>query len=150
MTAWDFWRFSVFSVWFGVMVAVFSLSMSRACSFCAWTLTSPQGLGWCEPQSQKWIHTVRVFARLVFQYLRQLLRRLLKYSLWMMLGGVFSPLLSMCQQATALQFLNRSNNVCHGQVFGLCLLIMIKVTHIRLLSGSACVQFPPFFLKPIS
>lgn len=103
----DYWCLTLFPAWFGVVLAAFRLSVSHGCrrsaapSFCAWTLTSPQGLGWCEPQSQK----VNTYCKSVCQssrHLRQVSRRLCKYSLWMMLfwgwffWGFFSLLCPQC------------------------------------------------------
>lgn len=78
LSACDYWCLTIFTAWFGVTVAVFRFSVSNgcrrktACSFCAWTLTSPQGLGWCEPEMNTYCKSLCQSS----QHLRQVLRRL--------------------------------------------------------------------------
>lgn len=159
MSACGYWCLAIFPAWFDVTVAVFRPSVSNGCrrktarSFCAWTLTSPQGLGWCEPQSQKWTPIVRVCARVLSTSDRFCAGCLNIHCEWCCLGLFFflsSPLLSMCQHATALQLFHRYDSVCPGQGFRLCCLIIIRINHIRIHSGSLCVHVPPFFVTPIS
>lgn len=146
--------FDTFLVWFGCRVAAFRLSgvttgVSVARTVCGWTPTSAldhvnhrarsESILW---ESLPVSHTYLSVSRAVFVQV---------VKIFSVNDAAFSSLLlSMCQRATASQLFARSDSVCRGQVFQLCLLILSRGPDIWVLSDSASGQFPGFLLTPIS
>lgn len=162
MSACDYWCLTIFPAWFGVTVAVFRLSLSVMAAdgrnglfiLCmnADVTSRPRMMRTTEPEMNAYCKSLCQSS----QHLRQVLRRLSKYSLRMMLYWVcffvFFPLL--CSQCVNTQQPCSSFTVLTVSVLvrgsGLCCLILIRINHIRIRSGSACGHVPPFFVTPIS
>lgn len=134
MAACGYWCLTVSWFWFGFRMAALGLGPARPRQAVAglrhqpwimWT-TEPEVTAYCESRSPSPTH--------IFQYLAPFLCRLSKYSVWMML--LFPLFCSQCVNAQQPRSFDRSDSVCRGQVFQLCLLIMSRGPDIWVLSDS--------------